>query len=65
MVFLVAAVLQVAPLVLVIFLVWCVIVALIDNVLKPLLLGRGVAGPIAVVFLGAIGGFVSLGTVTK
>lgn len=42
-----------------IFLVWCVIVALIDNVVKPLLLGRGVAVPIAVVFLGAIGGFVT------
>ena len=47
----------------VIFLVWCIIVALIDNVLKPLLLGRGVAIPIAVVFLGAIGGFVALGII--
>jgi len=75
--FLVAAVLQVGALVLipaviyafvtssvtksVIFLVWCLIVALLDNVLKPLLLGRGVAVPIAVVFLGAIGGFVAMG----
>jgi len=33
-----------------------VIVGLMDNVLKPILLGRGVAVPIAVVFLGAIGG---------
>jgi predicted PurR-regulated permease PerM len=47
----------------VIFLVWCVIVALLDNFLKPLLLGRGVAVPIAVVFLGAIGGFVALGLI--
>jgi len=78
-VFLIAAVLQVGVLVLipavvyvfavstttkaVIFLIWCLIVALIDNVLKPLLLGRGVAVPIAVVFLGAIGGFVALGIV--
>jgi predicted PurR-regulated permease PerM len=78
-IFLIAAVLQVGALVLVpavvyafsaftttkavIFLVWCVIVALIDNVLKPVLLGRGVAVPIAVVFLGAIGGFVALGIV--
>ena len=47
----------------VIFLIWCVIVALMDNVLKPILLGRGVAVPIAVVFLGAIGGFVALGII--
>ena len=76
-IFLFAAVLQVAVLILipavvymftitsttkaVIFLVWCVIVALLDNVLKPLLLGRGAPVPIVVVFLGAIGGFVALG----
>jgi predicted PurR-regulated permease PerM len=34
-----------------------------DNVLKPILLGRGVAVPIVVVFLGAIGGFVALGII--
>jgi predicted PurR-regulated permease PerM len=78
-VFLVAALLQVGTLVLipaviyvfatssvtkaVIFLVWCLIVALVDNTLKPLLLGRGVAVPIAVVFLGAIGGFVAMGII--
>lgn len=78
-VFLVAALLQVGTLVLipaviyvfatssatkaVIFMVWCVFVALIDNTLKPLLLGRGVAVPIAVVFLGAIGGFVAMGLI--
>jgi predicted PurR-regulated permease PerM len=77
--FLIAAVLQVGALVLVpaviyafavftvtksvIFLVWCVFVALLDNVLKPLLLGRGVAVPIVVVFLGAIGGFIALGLI--
>lgn len=75
--FLIAAVLQVGALVLIpavvymfaissatkaaIFLVWCVMVAVLDNFLKPLLLGRGVGVPIAVVFLGAIGGFVALG----
>jgi predicted PurR-regulated permease PerM len=47
----------------VIFLVWCIFVATIDNVLKPLLLGRGVAVPIVVVFLGAIGGFVAMGII--
>jgi predicted PurR-regulated permease PerM len=43
--------------------VWCLIVALIDNAIKPLLLGRGVAVPIVVVFLGAIGGFVAMGLI--
>ncbi len=47
----------------VIFLVWCIIVGLMDNILKPLLLGRGVAVPVAVVFLGAIGGFVAMGII--
>jgi predicted PurR-regulated permease PerM len=47
----------------VIFTVWCLIVALLDNALKPLLLARGVAVPIAVVFLGAIGGFVAMGII--
>ncbi len=47
----------------VIFLVWCIIVGLADNILKPLLLGRGVAVPVAVVFLGAIGGFMAMGVI--
>jgi len=47
----------------VIFLAWCIIVGLMDNVLKPLMLGRGVAVPIAVVFLGALGGFVAMGII--
>src|SRR6516225_8480288 len=45
----------------VVFLIWCIIVALMDNVLKPLLLGRGLPIPILVVFLGAMGGFVAMG----
>lgn len=47
----------------VIFLVWCIIVGLMDNVLKPVLLGRGAAVPIAVVFLGVIGGFMAMGLI--
>ena len=47
----------------VIFLVWCVLVGVMDNVLKPLLLGRGVPVPVAVVFAGAIGGFVGMGPI--
>jgi predicted PurR-regulated permease PerM len=47
----------------VIFLVWCIFVGLMDNVLKPLLLGRGVAVPTVIVFLGAIGGFIAMGAI--
>ena len=34
-----------------------------DNVPKPVLLGPGAAVPMAVVFLGAIGGFVAMGII--
>jgi predicted PurR-regulated permease PerM len=47
----------------VMFLIWCVIVGVMDNVLKPLMLGRGVAVPMPVVFLGVIGGFMAMGTI--
>jgi predicted PurR-regulated permease PerM len=47
----------------VLFLLWCVVVGLMDNVLKPLLLGRGVPVPILVIFLGAIGGFLAIGII--
>lgn len=45
------------------FVVFCVVVVLMEHVLKPLLLGRGVPVPIVVVFLGAIGGFLAMGIV--
>jgi predicted PurR-regulated permease PerM len=77
--FLIAAVLQVGGLMLipaviyvfatmgtakaVAFLIWCIVVGLMDNVLKPLLLGRGVPVPILVIFLGAIGGFMAMGII--
>jgi predicted PurR-regulated permease PerM len=41
--------------------VWLVMVLLSDNVLKPILLGRGAPVPMPVIFLGAIGGFMSMG----
>jgi predicted PurR-regulated permease PerM len=41
--------------------VWLVITMVSDNVLKPLLLGRGAAVPTLVIFLGAIGGFILSG----
>ena len=75
-IFLIAAVLQVGVIALVpavlyvfathstsyavIFLIWCVVVALMDNVLKPILLGRGSTVPMAVIFVGVLGGFVTM-----
>ena len=47
----------------ILFLVWCGVVGIMDNVLKPLLLARGVAIPMVVVFLGAIGGLITMGTI--
>jgi predicted PurR-regulated permease PerM len=40
----------------VLFLIWAVVVTVSDNVLKPLLLGRGVDVPTVVILVGAIGG---------
>jgi predicted PurR-regulated permease PerM len=78
-IFLLAAILQVGMVVLIpavvyafaiatktkalIFLIWCIFVGLMDNVLKPLLLGRGSPVPVVVVFLGVIGGFVAIGII--
>jgi predicted PurR-regulated permease PerM len=47
----------------VLFLVWALFVGSIDNILKPLLLGRGVSVPMIVIFIGAIGGFIGAGII--
>lgn len=47
----------------VVFLIWSLFVGSLDNILKPILLGRGVQVPMAVIFIGAIGGFISSGIV--
>ncbi|MDJ0848933.1 MAG: AI-2E family transporter [Myxococcota bacterium] len=47
----------------VVFAIWMLVVSLLDNVLKPLLLGRGLEVPTVVIFLGAIGGFLSAGII--
>jgi len=78
-VFLIASVLQVGVIALVpavlygfaaftttratIFLAWCVIVGLMDNVLKPILLGRGAKVPMPVIFLGVLGGFMFMNSI--
>jgi predicted PurR-regulated permease PerM len=45
------------------FAIWTVLLLPLDNVLKPLLMGRGLDVPVAVIFIGAIGGFVSQGLI--
>lgn len=47
----------------IVFTVYLLIAGLADNVLKPLLLGRGVDAPMAVVLLGALGGMVTGGII--
>jgi predicted PurR-regulated permease PerM len=47
----------------VLFLIWALFVGSIDNVLKPILLGRGVSVPMIVIFIGAIGGFIAAGII--
>lgn len=46
-----------------IYLIWSILVGLIDNVLKPVLLGRGVDVPMLVVLLGAVGGMIGHGII--
>ncbi|MEX1131646.1 MAG: AI-2E family transporter [Flavobacteriales bacterium] len=43
--------------------IWLIITTLIDNVLKPILMGRGSTVPTLVVFLGSIGGFMLSGII--
>jgi predicted PurR-regulated permease PerM len=45
------------------FAAWTVLLLPLDNVLKPLLMGRGLRVPISVIFVGALGGFVSQGLI--
>lgn len=47
----------------VVLLVWCLAVGLLDNVLKPILFGRGVDVPALVIFMGAIGGMLTMGII--
>jgi len=47
----------------VLFTIWCLFISVIDNILKPILFGRGVAVPTIVIFLGAIGGMIAMGII--
>ena len=45
------------------FLVWSIIVSMADGFLKPIFLGRGVAVPMMVILVGAIGGMMTAGII--
>jgi len=45
----------------ILFTIWMSVAGAIDNVLKPLLLARGLGLPMIVIFMGAIGGFITSG----
>ena len=47
----------------VVFAIWCGLVAFSDNVLKPILLGRGSDVPMLVILIGALGGFAFQGLI--
>ena len=47
----------------VLFLIWSIFTGLLDNFLKPLLLGRGLDVPMIVIFMGAIGGLLMSGII--
>jgi len=47
----------------VVFAIWSVLVGISDAFLKPLLMGRGVDVPMLVIFIGAIGGFMTSGII--
>ena len=49
------------PLTAILFLVWNIVISTADNVLKPLLMGKGAAVPIPIIFIGALGGFMASG----
>ncbi len=46
-----------------IFAVWMLLAALSDNVLKPMLMGRGLDIPMPVILMGAIGGMIAAGII--
>lgn len=41
--------------------IWIVFLSVIDNVLKPILMGKGAPAPMLIVFIGTIGGFIANG----
>ena len=60
---LIYAFIKLSTLTAILLLIWCAPLLVIDNVLKPILLGKGAPVPMLVIFLGAIGGFISFGII--
>jgi predicted PurR-regulated permease PerM len=50
-----------SPVIASIYLLWSIVVGAMDNVLKPLIMGKGADVPMLVIFIGAVGGFVAMG----
>ncbi|HEY2775893.1 MAG TPA: AI-2E family transporter [Candidatus Binatia bacterium] len=44
-----------------VFLGWCILCALVDNVVRPVLIRRGADLPLALIFIGVIGGLLAMG----
>lgn len=47
----------------VVFAIWSILVGISDTFLKPILMGRGIDVPMLVIFIGAIGGFMTTGII--
>ncbi|MCS5422466.1 MULTISPECIES: AI-2E family transporter [Psychrilyobacter] len=47
----------------VLYIIWSIFVGILDNVLKPFILGRGVDIPMLVILLGSLGGMVTYGII--
>ncbi len=43
--------------------IWLVIVGFLDNILKPMMMGKGAPVPMVIIFLGSLGGFIYSGIV--
>jgi predicted PurR-regulated permease PerM len=41
--------------------IWMILVGLMDNILEPLLMGKGTQVPMLIIFLGSLGGFLLSG----
>jgi predicted PurR-regulated permease PerM len=47
----------------IVFTIYLLLAGMADNVLKPMLLGRGVDAPMPIILIGALGGMVSAGII--
>ena len=49
------------PLPAVLWSIYFLVMGMIDNILKPMIMGKGADVPVLIIFLGAIGGFMAFG----